>query len=212
MLRILILICLLASCLGCDENSTTMEILEAAHPLEPTTDIGEIYLAVMPGGNDIIVPINSQAEWSGFNGIWQKTRDGLLYILGDPAHPAPEWGKAHFVQNQYDDNWEHWFYGHAKSKLVYNLTNGNYVKFDGYAGIPAHHGCGHGGTIEFIFFVDDIEVYRSGVIIGVLHNSATHIEFDIPANAQRLTIEVTDADDGICADHWTLGNARLLRE
>ena len=186
---------------------------------QPTSPIAMYtYLVLKPGGDGTITPTNHFASWTGVVGIREKTKDGFYYSLGDSTHPDSGWVRedpitpaSRPVHNKYDPVFEHWIYAHAESEIVYDLSSGNYSKFDGYFGIPGHYGCSHGGTIEFIFLVDDTEVYKSGVIIGIDHNEATYVEFDIPVGAQKLTLIVTDAGDGIGCDHWTIGDARLLQ-
>ncbi|MDE0681446.1 MAG: SUMF1/EgtB/PvdO family nonheme iron enzyme [Candidatus Poribacteria bacterium] len=190
---------------------------------QPTSSaVTYTYLVLKPGGNNTIAPINHFASWTGVPCIHEKTKDGFYYSLGDSAPDSAPlesgWVRANpitptsrSVHNKYDPDFEHWIYAHAESEIVYDLSSGNYAKFDGYLGIPGHYGCGHGGTIEFIFFVDNAEVYKSGAITGIYHNEATYVEFDIPVDAQKLTLIVTDAGDGIGCDHWTIGDARLLQ-
>ena len=64
-------------------------------------------------------------------------------------------------------------------------------------------------SVEVIFLADSTEIYKSGVLKG---NQArnTHISFDIPKNAQSLTIRVTDGGDGGAYDHFIIANARLV--
>ena len=109
------------------------------------------------------------------------------------------------------NQWDYWFYahvpGHVPSRIVYDLSGGNYVKFDAYFDIP--NPCDGIASVQAIFLADDIEIYKSGVLRG---NQArnTHISYDIPENTQSLTIKVTDGGDGGGCDHFIFANARLL--
>ena len=56
-------------------------------------------------------------------------------------------------------DFDHWFYSHAESKIVYDISGGDYAKFDGYLITP--NPCIE--TIELIWLVDDdVVVYNSG--------------------------------------------------
>ena len=72
-------------------------------------------------------------------------------------------------------------------------------------------GCGHSGKVEFHFTVDDVIVFSSGIVTGIEQEEPIFVEFDMPINAQTLTIFVLDGGDWIGCDHWTIGDARLLR-
>lgn len=189
---------------------------EKTHPM--TSVPRYTYLALMPGDINTIIPTNHHNNWGPFF-LSEKTKYGHYYSLdGHGQKPSRSgWVRENIIYNKYDRDFRHWIYLHAKSTLVYDLSGDDYEQFHGYVGIPHSWPkddsvCGgSGGSIEFTFLVDDIEVYKSGVIIGVHHNEPTHIEFDIPVDAQTLTLIVTDAGDGGGCDHWTLGDARLLR-
>ena len=66
------------------------------------------------------------------------------------------------------------------------------------------------GTVEFIFGLDGTGVWESGKIVDIRDTQPIHVKFDIPADAQTLTIVVTDGGDSINCDQWTMGNARLI--
>ena len=196
----------------------SLEKLEDARPQNQertqitTTAAAYTYLALMPGNANTLTPTNHNKQW-GTLYISERTRSGQYFSLdGHGERPSRNgWGKEEFIFNKYDENFRHWIYSHAKSQLVYDLSKGDYAKFNGNIGIPLTWSKDtHGGSIEFIFLIDDTEIYKSGTIVGHNHNQPTHVEFEIPVDAQILTIIVTDADDGGTCDHWTLGNARLL--
>ena len=165
---------------------------------EPVNDIqindgNAMYLALVSEDSDTLVPINNATEWSGWNGwFWEKTR-------GEQPTEPPAGFSGHYV-----DRFNHWFYSHAESKIVYDISGTDYSKFDGYLITP--NSCIE--TIELIWLADDIEIYNSGRIRTF---EPLHIMFNIPSNAEMLTMRVTDGGDGLHCDHWILGNPRLLQ-
>ena len=152
-----------------------------------------MYLALVSDDPDTLVPINDATEWSGWNGwFWEKTR-------GEQPTEPPAGFSGYYI-----NRFNHWFYSHAESKIVYDISGGNYSKFEGYLITP--NSCIE--TIELIWLVDDIETYNSGRIRTF---EPLHIMFNIPAEAETLTMRVTDGGDGLSCDHWILGNPRLLQ-
>ena len=165
------------------------------------------YLSLVSDSPDTFVPINSMQEWAGWaewavvqyndvSGVWEKVKDEQL--------PERPYG---FVENQYVNLFDHWIYSHAESRIVYNISGGDYTKLDGYFVMP--NPCGDLASVELIFLADDIEIYNSGLIIASKQKE-TYISFNIPAGTETLTMTVTDGGDGNGCDHWILGNPRLL--
>ena len=165
------------------------------------------YLSLVSDNPDTLVPINSMQEWAGWaewavvqyndvSGVWEKTRNGQL--------PEKPYG---FVENHYVNLFDHWIYSHAESKIVYDISNGAYAKFDGYFVMP--NPCGDIASVELIFLADDVEVYNSGLIIASKQKES-HVSFNIPAGTKTLTMKVTDGSDSNGCDHWILGNPCLL--
>ena len=151
------------------------------------------YLALVSDNSDTLVPINDTREWSGWNGwFWEKTRDEQL--------TEPPAGFSGY----YADRFNHWFYSHAESKIVYDVSGNDYFKFEGYLITP--NSCIE--TIELIWLVDDRMVYNSGRIRTF---EPLYITFNIPTDAKTITMKVTDGGDGLHCDHWILGNPRLLQ-
>ena len=173
------------------------------------------YIGFRPD-EDMIAPINPVVEWENSRGIvWQKTREGSHYrrrLWRD------EWeissreraGPLHNNFGPFDDDFEHWFYAEHASKMVYDLSGGDYLKFDGHVAIRFDKSIVYCvGTVEFIFLIDDVEAFRSEKVEGLAALGTVYVEFDIPVDAQNLTIMVTDAGDGEPCDHWIIGEARL---
>ena len=181
--------------------------------LKPSDEIqideeSAIYFSLASDRSDTLVPINSMQEWASWNewavvqynassGVWEKTRNGQL-----PEKPDG------FVVNQYVTLFDHWIYSHAESKIVYDISGGNYAKFDGYFVMP--NPCGDIASVELIFLADDVEVYNSGVVMASKQKES-HISFNIPSGTKTLTMRVTDGGDSNGCDHWILGNPHLLR-
>lgn len=171
------------------------------------------YLTLNYDGPDALTPTNPQGEWGwdwgGWQQTWEKTPDGKL-----PAKPHNGFAAANTIP--YTQEWDYWFYGHvpahAPSRLIYDLSGGNYTKFDAYFDMP--NPCTHIATpasIEVKIFADDREVYHSGVWKGDEARN-THISLDLPEDTQTLAINVSGAGDGSTCDHFIFANAQLLSE
>ncbi|MCE2401372.1 NPCBM/NEW2 domain-containing protein [Candidatus Poribacteria bacterium] len=66
---------------------------------------------------------------------------------------------------------------------------------------------------HFTFSVDGNEVVATETLQGAVDGEnveAFKVEFDIPANAEELTIVMGDGGDGIGCDHSAIGDAKLL--
>ena len=171
------------------------------------TDRTETYLTLNYDSPDALVPTNNAREWGwdwgGWPAIWEKKPNG-------PIPERPHQGFVPAAHIPYINHWDYWFYAHAESRIVYDLTGGNYVRFDGYFDMPnpclTHI---QAASMEVIFFADGAEIYNTGVLRGDQARN-THISFDIPENTQVLTISVTDGRDDITCDHFIIANARLV--
>ena len=171
------------------------------------TDATATYLTLSYDSPDALTPTNPQHEWGwdwgGWQQTWEKTPDGNL-------PPKPHQGFAAANTIPYTKEWDYWFYAHYPSRIVYDLSGGNYTKFDAYFDMP--NPCVHIATpasMEVTFLADSTEIYNTGVFRGDEARN-THITFDIPEDTQTLTIAVTDAGDGGTCDHFIFANARLL--
>ena len=179
--------------------------IQLPEPLLENRDITPIdtegnvtYLTLASDHDNAIVPQNSLSEWDGWLGfLWEKTPEGR-------TSPKPEW----YVDIPSDllNQWDYWFYLHAISRIVYDIGDRNYTKFDGYFYMP--NPCGSTASIELICFADGEEIYNSGVLRGSQARNK-HISFDIPENSETFTITVTDAGNDITCDHFLIANAYL---
>jgi len=171
---------------------------------------GAVYLTVVNGDQPTpnacgLNPSNDAAEWMG----WGGPLDGDNVTIGEGAGTRNEIviGGVYF---------ERGIGTHGTAKFVYDLSGGNYAKFEGYVGMsdekdPAE--CGHGGSSTFTFSVDGTEMFASDVLQGTVDGvnvDPVKVAFDIPAGASELVIEIGDGGDGIGCDHSAIGDAKLL--
>lgn len=162
-----------------------------------TFDDNITYLTLDYSGPNALVPTNARAEWTGWNNlIREKTPDGQL-----PEETQP------FSDRSFWTEWDYWFYSHAQSHIVYNLTGGKYAVFDAYFHMP--NPCGSIASVEVILVADNDPIYNSGILRADQAQSM-NISVDIPAGTRELSIYVTDAGDGIGCDHFIFANARLV--
>jgi hypothetical protein len=196
----------------------------AKEPVLPKSNVvlDRDLLTFKSGDNWVISPSNPCKEWVGSGAtVREKTIDGLYHQLDFKSSDtsAVEWKLLERYKSpiQFEKSFEHWIISHAKSKIVYDVSHKDYTKFSGYVALsniwPADSpGCGHSGTVSFQFKVDDDIMFSTPTIVGVKQSAPIHVEFDMPVNAKTLIILVTDGGDGTACDHWTLGNASLLRK
>ena len=168
---------------------------------EPTENMTYLTLSYEKG--NALMPTNSKAEWDSWLGhIWEKTPDGRI-----TAKPP------YYLSHQYSDVWDNWFYAHAVSRIVYDISKLENSRFDGWLYLA--HPCSDNNppaSVEFIAFADGSKIYSSGMKSGDKPKDRnSHIVFDIPENTNTLTIEIATGVSGIC-DHFVIGNARLMHE
>ena len=198
--------------MGCDDTQKPVIniVSEIVNDVPEPTMPMYTYIGFKPSDNTL-TPINPADEWDGHvDTIWQRGRGGFYYskhLLLD------DWElQANGISNIHDEFFEHWIHATASSKIIYDLSGDDYSQFDGYVGLLTDYPhCGHGGTVEFIFGIDGVGVWKSGKLVGIRDTEPVHVMFDIPSGSQTLTIVVTDGGDSICSDGWTMGNARLTR-
>jgi hypothetical protein len=150
-------------------------------------------------------PKNDPNEWTGWGG--PLNADNMTIGEGAGTRNEIVIGGVYF---------ERGIGTHAQATIVYDLTGGSWIKFEGYVGMadekdPAE--CGHGGSSQFIFYVDGKEVFKSDVLRGTEGGKnvpPVKVEFDIPKGAKELKIEILDGGDGKGCDHSVIGDAKLL--
>lgn len=174
------------------------------------TDPGVVYLALVNGSQPVpnkcgLIPSNPSTEWLG----WGGPLDGDNVTIGE----GPKTRNPIVIGGVL---FERGIGTHGTAKFVYPLTGAQYTKFEGYVGMsdekdPAE--CGHGGSSTFKFSIDGKVVFESPVLKGTDGGNEVpplKVEFDIPAGAKELVIEIGDGGDGISCDHSSLGDAKLF--
>ena len=146
---------------------------------------------------DSLAPINGLEDWDGWEaGVWEKIPDGVSAPKPQPYNNFPNM-----------NTWDHWMYSHAPSKIIYNISDRAYIRFEGYFDSPTN--CGNTPSMQIIVSADNDEIYRTGRLGA--GNRNTYFTFDIPASTSTLTIEVDDLGRNTC-DHFMLGSPRLFYE
>ena len=165
------------------------------------TDIDEnsVTLTFSYDTSDSLAPMNGLQDWDGWGeaGVWEKTPMG--------SYPPKPHQYLNFPNMR---TWDHWMYSHASSRIVYDISDKNYTRFDAYFDLP-NTGCGGGASVQMTGLADDVEIYDSGVL-SIKHRN-TRIAFNIPENTKTLTIEVSDLGNKNC-DHFVFGEPRLFYE
>ena len=198
--------------IGCDETQAPIinMVEDIVNDVPEQTIPMYTYIGFRPSDNTL-TPINPADEWDGhIDRVWEKTIDGFYY---SKHLLLEEWElRSDPFPNIHDEVFDNWIHAYASSKMVYDLSGADYSKFEAYVGLmDDYEHCGHGGTVEFIFGIDGTGVWKSGELVGIRDTEPIHVEFNIPVDAQTLTIVVTHGSDDNCSDHWTMGNARLTR-
>ncbi len=169
-------------------------------PEQPTAENDGIqkYLTIRDRRIHSLVPINNENEWCGWEnaGIFEKQPNRHRPQL-------PNW----YIDVPKLNEWDSWFYSHAKSRFVYDVSNGGYNRFESLLYMP--NPCNGTADIEIICLADDVQVYHSDVLRPPAAQNK-RILVDFPSDTKTFTIEVTDAKDGIACDHFVLGNARVF--
>lgn len=156
------------------------------------------HLAILTESGEVIHPTNADNEWSGWSDIiWGKTKESV-------AAPIPGGFYPPFDVKTFD----HWFYSHAPCRFVFDLGIHNFTYFDAIVQEP-NLSCGGGASIEVLWFADGMEVYNSGLLTA---HDIVEIGFEIPANTQTLTLQVTDGGNGNGCDGFFIGNPILRLE
>jgi hypothetical protein len=172
--------------------------------------VGAVYLAVVNGDQPApnacgLNPSNDAVEWTG----WGGPLDADNMTIGEGAGSRNDIVIGGVL-------FERGIGTHTVGTFVYDLTGGDYVKFEGYVGMADEKDpteCDHGGSGDFTFTVDGAEMFKSDVLQGTVDGenvAAVMVEFDIPAGASELVIVCGDGGDGNGCDHAALGDAKLL--
>lgn len=176
---------------------------------EADTRPGVTYLSVVGGDTPVpnacgLNPSNDPGEWAG----WGGPLDTDNATIGEGAGT-----RNHIIIGGV------WFKRgigtHGMATFVFDLTGGDYGLFECHAGMADEKdpdGCGAGGTSDFSFLVDGVEVENTGTLAGYTDGENTppmHVVIDVNG-ASELTIVVGDGGDGVGCDHSAVGDAKLL--
>ena len=156
------------------------------------------YLTIRDGHPDSLIPINNQQEWCGWEnaGTFEKIPNG-------PSPKLPNW----YIHVPKLDEWDSWFYSHAISRFVYDVSGGEYNRFDAHFYLP--NPCNGNADVEVVCLADGVEIYRSEILRSPAAQNK-HFQIDFPKDTKEFTIEITDAGDGIGCDHFVFGEAKIL--
>ena len=142
---VLVIMCCFS--IGCDDMQM-MDVMDGDVVLPLT------YLSLYSESKNTLTPINDSEQWTRDNAIWEK-------IQGEKAPPKPEFGADWDV-----DLFDHWFYLYTQSgegsRLVYDLGDHSYGKFQCSMVLP--YFCDGRASVEMKWFVNNVEVFNSGVI------------------------------------------------
>jgi len=179
------------------------------------TRAGVTYLSVVGGDTPVpnacgLNPSNDSSEWDG----WGGPLDTDNVTIGEGAGT-----RNHIIIGGVF--FERGLGTHAIGTFVYDLTGGDYATFDCYVGMGdekdagatgAEDSCGGGGTGDFIFSLDGVEVEATETLPGMADgvNVAPHrVNIDV-SGASELTVVMGDGGDGNGCDHSAIGDAKLL--
>ena len=171
---------------------------------------GVVYLALLGGSQPApngcgLIPKNDAGQWTGWGG--PLNFDNVTIGEGSTTRNHIVIGGTYF---------ERGIGAHSVGTFVYDLTGADYTHFETYAGMSDEKdpgGCGHGGSSHFTFSVDGNVIVETDTLTGSLDGENVEplkVEFEIPENAQELTIVMGDGGDGLGCDHSCLGDAKLL--
>jgi hypothetical protein len=179
--------------------------------VKENTQPGITYLALINGSTPTpnacgLNPSNDSAAWAGWGGPLEAEN----VTIGEGAGTRNEIviGGVYF---------ERGIGTHAVGTFVYDLSGGDYASFHCYVGMSdekdAGLECGHGGSGVFVFTVDGTEMFRSDLLLGGTADGnvdAVEVEFNIPAGAAELVVEMEDGGDGNSCDHSAIGDPKLI--
>lgn len=96
---------------------------------------------------------------------------------------------------------------HANSEIVYNLENSNYDYFETYIGVDRNLVAQNNSSVIFKVVADGEEVYNSGLM---KYNTEAKLVRIPVKGVNKLELIVSDAGNGIAADHGSFGDSKFL--
>lgn len=207
----------------------SFQILSSAQcgddPVEPAVEVpyeelveatpGVVYLSVVNGDTPVpndcgLNPSNDSAEWAGWGG--PLDHDNMSIGEGPGTRNLITIGTVRY---------ERGIGTHAAATFVFDLTGMDYTSFHAVVGpdtekyLPdGDFQCGHGGSVQYVFSIDGEQVHETDMISGQTimegDGKGELVEFDIPAEAGELVIEILDGGDGNGCDHGDIADAYLV--
>lgn len=168
------------------------------------------YLTLIEGDTPIpnkigLNPKNVDDTWT----YWGEIRENFTNNLNRISIGGIEYDRGISVVPDYD----------LDSVLIYDLTGAKYNVFKGYIGLAdeadinigtnANASCNVGGSVIFIFEIDDKEIFKSDIIDGTM--DPILVEFNIPIKSKQLKININSAEDTNWCDGAAIGNASLIK-
>ena len=158
------------------------------------------YLVLTAENDNSIRAINRSWQWGQhLQSTWEKPFGGTL-----PSKPEGFVHPSHQIADYHTDKWDTFFYSHANSLVIWNISELEYNTFDCYLYLP--NPCGNIAAFEIRFLADHKEIYK--IKEARVKDQGKHITFHIPKNANLLFLEVFDLGDSAC-DHYLLANPHL---
>ena len=191
-------------------NSENLNVLNDYETVvEEDTREGVTYLSFIGGSQPApnacgLNPKNARLNWTGWGGPIDTDNATIGHGAGQRNEIVI--GGVYFARG---------LGTHTNAKIVYDLTGGDYVRFEAYIGMsdeqdPAN--CGHAGSGLFTFNIDGRLVFQSDLIQGSVNGQNVppiHVVFAIPTGARELEI-IVDEDENNGCDHATIADAKLL--
>lgn len=184
----------------------------------------------VPVSNEVLVPVNDSMEWFSHGpGIWEKTSDQDILEFNTIPNEFKQyvnWVRStnDEVTRQMSSNYPHWFYSHAESTIVWNVSGYDVIRFEGFYLLPSYQARRteeNDGNVVITWYADDVSIYSSGRTSWEEVKATTTSEapgfykyiidmnFDIPQGTNQLKLHVSNSDDGFIYDHFAILNPKL---
>ena len=100
---------------------------------------------------------------------------------------------------------------HANSILEYDIGGMEYETFTAYVGVSRAEGnrTTEQSSVDFEVLADGVSLYKSGVIRYA--DKPVKLSVSLPFYTEKLTLKVTNADDGSNGDHATWADATIAK-
>jgi len=183
-----------------------------------------------PVGNEILIPENDSSEWVTHGpGIWEKThkQDVLeLYTIPDEFSRYVNWIRINNkdVTQELGSQYPHWFYSHAESTIIWDVSKYDVIRFEGFYLLPSYQARNtdeDDGNVVINWYADNVLIYSSGKTswekikvsttsdLPGFYKWVIDMNFDIPQGTNELKLYVSNSDDGTEYDHFVILNPKL---